>query len=117
MKRTWILAGAALVTAGFLALPAPAQETVKSPSKTVSTVETIQTTPRSGLLRRLLRRDTVVVTESAPVTKSETTQTQTPSKVQQAQAIQPAQTQTQAMETREVRGGILSRLRSRFGRY
>jgi hypothetical protein len=113
----WTLACGAVVTlAGFLAVPAQAQQAVQPTTPPVTVIQTPTTqTPRFGLLRRFRERRgmTPATTVSQPVTQLKTMPSAT-GKVQQAGATEvvPAPT-TQVVEGRQ---GLLSRLRGRLGR-
>ena len=120
----WMLAGAVLVVVSLMATPAPAQETVKSPTKVTASTETVVMQPqtqqrRVGLLGRLRgqSRTTMVAQpmttriETVPTTKVETIPV-TPSTVKQAGATEPITMvpETQVVERRQ---GLLARLRLR----
>ncbi|MBI2807746.1 MAG: hypothetical protein HYX68_22425 [Planctomycetes bacterium] len=107
----WTLACAGVVLAGFLAVPAGAQEAVPTPTPGTTVVQSTTQTQRSGLLGRLLgRRGRMTSTVSQPSTSAKAMPSATPSStgVRQAQAVE--------VQTVQTRQGLLGRLRSRIGR-
>ncbi len=118
----WTLACAVVVVAGFLAVPAPAQEPAKIPATVITTSQPVITTPSPGLFGRLRDRRGMTTIVNQPIVQAQATTTEAKSNVLQVQNTEtigmPVQTQVMPaeMQVMETRPGLLSRLRSRLGR-